>query len=338
MTSITQSSATRPGIAVGSFCWNASMKRRTTSAVTSLSPGSAKVKLSAWGMIGSPWFVVSHPVIWPSPDPHDLIWSPEFFAAMNEPDALSEALRAVRLTGAIFFDAELGAPWGFAAPPVGEGARSLALAAEHVVLFHLVTEGSATARVKGQDDVGLEAGDILVVAQGDAHELWNGQGAQLIDTSSLLPKILSGAIVSERGGGGGAITRFVCGYIRCERRARQLYLAGLPPLFRVNVRKDVSGEWIESSIRHLASESESNRPGRTALLAKLAEALFIEALRRYMSELPPERTGWLAAARDQAVGNALASLHRDPARAWTVAGLAKQAGLSRTVFAERFGQ
>jgi AraC-like DNA-binding protein len=74
------------------------------------------------------------------------------------------------------------------------------------------------------------------------------------------------------------------------------------------------------------------------LSAKLAEALFIEALRRHMAELPAEQTGWLAAARDEGVGRALAAIHAEPARAWTLAGLAKRAGMSRSVFAERFAR
>jgi AraC-like DNA-binding protein len=257
---------------------------------------------------------------------------------MNEADPLSEALRSVRLTGAIFLDAELGMPWGFAAPPTSTTAHLLAPTAEHLVLFHLVVEGRATARVAGYDSLQLEAGDIVVLAGGEAHELWNGSVSKLTDSSSLLPQILSGAIVSERGGGSGPVTKFICGYIGCERHARRLFLAGLPPLFKVNVRREASGEWLESSIRYLASEQTSTRAGRAALLAKLAEALFIATLREYMAELPPERTGWLAAARDPALGRALAAIHRDPAQAWTVAGLAKQAGTSRSVFAARFNQ
>ena len=182
----------------------------------------------------------------------------------------------------------------------------------------------------------LQPGDIAVLPRGDAHELWNGRVTELTDASTLLPKILEGSVVSERGGGGGRVTKFICGYIACERQAQRLFLAGLPPLFKVNIRRDASGEWIESTIRHLASEREQARAGRSALLAKLAEALFIETLRRYMADLPRQRTGWLAAARDSAVGRALGAIHREPARAWTVASLAQHAGVSRTVFAERF--
>jgi AraC-like DNA-binding protein len=257
---------------------------------------------------------------------------------MSEPDPLSEALRSVRLSGAIFLDAELSAPWGFASPSASVGAPLLAPAAEHLILFHLLVEGRATARISGQASVALEPGDIAVLPRGDAHELWNGRVSELIDSSALLPKILEGAVVSERGGGGGQLTKFICGYIGCDRQAQRLFLAGLPPLFKVNIRRDGSGEWIESAIRHLASEREVPRAGQSALLAKLAEALFIETLRRYMAELPQQRTGWLAAARDSAVGRALGAIHREPAQAWTVASLAERAGVSRTIFAQRFAR
>jgi AraC-like DNA-binding protein len=256
---------------------------------------------------------------------------------MNGADPLSEALRSVRLIGAIFLDAELGMPWGFASPPAGTSSHLLAPTAEHLVLFHLVVEGQASVRV-GDESVPLEPGDIVVLARGDAHELWNGPVSELTDASLLLPRILGGALASERGGGSGPLTKFICGYIGCERHAERLFLAGLPPVFKTNIRREASGEWIESSIRYLASERGSERPGRGALLAKLAEALFIETLRLYMAELPEGRTGWLAAARDPAVGRALAAIHREPAQAWTVAELAKQAGLSRSVFAARFNE
>jgi cupin len=112
--------------------------------------------------------------------------------------------------------------------------------------------------------------------------------------------------------GGGEPTRFVCGYFGCERHACRLFLAGLPALVKVNIRGDERGEWLESSIRHLVSELGSKRPGRMVLLSKMAEALFVETLRRYMDELPPKAIGWLAGARDPVVGAALALIHRQP--------------------------
>ncbi len=230
---------------------------------------------------------------------------------MSQPDPLSEALRSVQLSGAIFLDAELSAPWGFAAPPASTGAHLIAPSAEHLVLFHLLIDGEASARLPGQARLPLAAGDIAVLPMGDAHELWNGRVSRLTDSSALLPRILAEGTVAERGGGGGRLTKFICGYIGCDRLARRLFLSGLPPLFKVNIRRGPSGAWIESTIRHLAAERGPAIAGRSALLAKLAEALFIETLRLYMADLPRQRTGWLAAARDPAVGAALGAVHRE---------------------------
>ena len=253
-------------------------------------------------------------------------------------DALSEALKAVRMTGAIFFNAEFTAPWGFEAASQRD-APVLAPGTERLVPYHLVIDGQAVARIDdGRASLSLEGGDIVVVPHGDAHTLSNGSPSTLIDSGTLLAKSLAGDLSVTRLGGGGAATRFVCGYFGCERRAERLFLAGLPPLIKLGVRSDAAGQWLENSIRYLVSEAESDRPGRMVLLSKMAEALFVETLRRYMEHLPAERTGWLAAARDPVVGAVLALMHREPARAWTAAALATQVGASRSTIAERFAR
>jgi transcriptional regulator GlxA family with amidase domain len=115
-----------------------------------------------------------------------------------------------------------------------------------------------------------------------------------------------------------------------------MFLAGLPIMIKIDIRGDDTGAWIDQSIRHLVSSAGANRPGHSVLLAKASEALFVEALRRYMEALPPERNGWLAAARDPIVGAALALLHRRPSDNWTLPSLAEAAGTCRSVLAERF--
>lgn len=253
-------------------------------------------------------------------------------------DALSEAFRALRVTSALFFNGEFTAPWRFATAAQDTLIPLLSPESEHLVLFHLVTEGQATARLPAQDDVPLAAGDIVVFPHGDAHELWNGQATELFPGSRLLPRLSKGELACEKWGGDGPLTRICCGYLGCERDAERLFLNGLPSVFKINVRDSQAGSWIESAIRHSASEHESQRPGRFAVLSKLAESLLMETLSRYMEALPLERTGWLAGARDPKVGQALALLHRDPARAWTLGELAEASGTSRTVLAERFSQ
>jgi AraC-like DNA-binding protein len=115
-----------------------------------------------------------------------------------------------------------------------------------------------------------------------------------------------------------------------------MLLAGLPPLLKVNVRGSNAGIWLEASVRYALVEARSPRPGGAGVLAKLAEVLFIEVLRLYMNEQSVGRTGWLAGLGDRIVGAALNALHSRPADAWTLEELARVAGTSRSVLAERF--
>jgi AraC-like DNA-binding protein len=253
-------------------------------------------------------------------------------------DALSAALGSVRMTSAIFFNAVCTAPWGFAVPHMKRVAHVLAPGTERLVGFHLVAEGKALSRFEGAADMSLVAGDIVIVPHGDAHTVANGSPPTLVDSEALLCDYLAGHLNTMELGGGGEVTQFICGYFGCERHADRLFLAGLPTVIKINIRGDAAGEWLESSIRHLVSEAYSERPGQNVLLSKMAEALFVETLRRYMAQLPPEQTGWLAGARDPVVGAALALLHRKPSHPWTVAELATEAGASRSVISERFVQ
>jgi AraC-like DNA-binding protein len=253
-------------------------------------------------------------------------------------DAFSQALSSVRMTGAIFVDAICTAPWGFSVPPMAKVTHLLAPGTEHLVGYHLVTDGEALIGLPGSPDIPISAGDIVIFPHGDAHTVVNGKPPRLVDSGAALGNWLAGdfAPLKVGAGGGGEVTRFVCGYFGCERHAARLFLAGLPACITMNVRGDGAGEWLESSIRHLLNDTASTRPGRGVLLAKMAEAIFIETLRRYMEQLPPEQTGWLAGARDPVVGAVLALLHRKPCHRWTVAELASEAGASRTVVLERF--
>jgi AraC-like DNA-binding protein len=251
-------------------------------------------------------------------------------------DALSEALNAVRMTGAIFFHAECAAPWGFAVPSVANVQHVLSPGTERLVNYNLVTEGTATARFGDGEEVSLRPGDLTILPHGDAHTVSNGSPHTFIDDTADLADILQGNAGMLRFGEDGEITRFICGFFGCERSADRLFLAGLPRLIRINIRDNPGSAWLESAIRHLVSEAESNRPGRAVLLSRMAESLFIEALRCYMEQLPSDQTGWLAGARDPVVGGVLALLHRDPANDWTLDTLASAVGSSRSVIAKRF--
>lgn len=250
-------------------------------------------------------------------------------------DALSEFLRVVHLVGAIFIHGRFSAPWCYLSPPAESAAPVLQPNADRVVIFHMLLEGECVVEVPGEPEVCLRAGDVVLFTGGDAHRMASGAdvpaapGTPLKELLARRPRALSY-------GGGGAVTRMVCGYLACDRRVAALLLSGLPRVLVVNVRGSNAGAWLETSVRYALTEARAPRPGGNAVLAKLAEVLIIEVLRMYTNEQSSGRTGWLAGLRDRLVSAALNAMHADPARAWTLEQLAREAGTSRSVLAERF--
>jgi AraC-like DNA-binding protein len=250
-------------------------------------------------------------------------------------DALSETLRVVQLIGAIFINARFTAPWCYQSPRADSAAPLLEPGAERVVIFHLITEGECYLEMADQPPMRVSAGDALVFPQGHAHRMCSQPGVPPA-AGARLDRVLARRPRHLTYGGGGAVTRLICGYLACDARLARMLLAGLPPLVRVNVRGSTAGNWLEASVRYALGEARSPRAGGAGVLAKLAEVLFIEVLRLYMGEQSTGRTGWLAGVRDPVVGAALHALHKRPEHSWTLEELAHTCGTSRSVLAERF--
>lgn len=250
-------------------------------------------------------------------------------------DVLSEVLRAVRLEGALFFNGEFSAPWCLSTQP-SSIAPYLSPHNGHLIIYHFVTEGRGYAQLGDGRREELSAGEVVVFPHGDQHFLGNGV-AEPVDSMKTFGRNLSEGLKLARFGGGGEVTRFVCGFMVCEPRLGQVFLAGLPRMFKVRVVSDASDQWLEHSIRFSVADLNSSSPAGSELVrAKLAELLFVETLRRYINQLPIDATGWLAGVRDASIGHALSLLHNDPSRPWTIASLARQVGLSRSRLADRF--
>ncbi len=253
-------------------------------------------------------------------------------------DVLSEVLKVVKLEGAVFYNGEFSAPWSFSSPASRKLAQLLAPGSGHIIIYHLLTEGRGYAQIQDGPRVPLEPGDIVIFPHGDPHIMGNGPLHNPADSEKELVRVQREGLKLVQMGGGGEVTRVVCGFMACEPRLSQLFLAGLPPVFKINIRSNASGQWLENTIRYSVGEANASLAGGEAVLAKLSEALFVEILRRYIAQLPAGQTGWLGGARDPEVSKALALMHRNPAHPWTLAGLAGQAGISRSVLAERFRQ
>jgi AraC-like DNA-binding protein len=249
---------------------------------------------------------------------------------------LSDVLRVVRLDGALFFNGEFSAPWCFRSSQSAAIAACLSPRAGHLIIFHLLTEGRAYARLEDGRREPLTAGDIVVFPHGDVHLLGNGPAVKPVDSFETFAANITRGLKVARYGGGGEVTKFVCGFLACEPRMSEVFLAGLPSLLKVHVVNEPSGQWLENSIRFSAGGGSGSDAGTGLVLAKLSEVLFVETLRRYINTLPPDQTGWLAGARDPFIGQALALLHKEPENPWTIPELARRVGLSRTRFAERF--
>ena len=177
----------------------------------------------------------------------------------------------------------------------------------------------------------------MIFPHGDAHHMSSGKGTiRQFPNYGITAKIKARDLSPLHAGGGGDTSRFVCGYMTCDPYLSRPILSGLPPVFKVNIRTDRSGHWLENSILHLVEEAASGRVGSDAMLAKLSEALFVDTLRRYVAGLPEQQMGWLAGTRDPIVGKSLGLLHSRIAHPWTIADLADQVGISRSALVERF--
>jgi len=251
-------------------------------------------------------------------------------------DALAEILRTIRLDSAIFFNVEFAEPWCLLSPESRTLAPVFAREDGHVIIFHLLSEGRAYVELEEGRRVPLAAGDVVTFPHGHEHVLGSGRRVAPIDAGAALPGLLERGLHLLRMGGGGAACRFICGFLVCDPQLSQGFLGGLPPLIKVNIRDDPSGQWLENSLKFSVTQAANREAGADAMLAKLSEAVFAETLRRYLGQLPEGQTGWLAGVRDPSVGRALTLLHHRYAHSWTVAELAREVGLSRTVLSERF--
>jgi len=256
-------------------------------------------------------------------------------------DILSDVLTAVRLKGAVFFDVEASVPWVAEALPAKATASAILPDAEHVMEYHVITGGSCWASVIGHDlpPIQLMAGDVVAFPQGDAHILSSAPGMRGDpgpDPSVVPGEIAQLPVMLNIDGGGSERAHLVCGFLGCDSRPFNPLIEALPPMMHIRSSGAAHGSWLKEFTRFAVMEAGEKRMGGSGILSKLGELMFAELVRRYVESLPEESRGWLGGVRDRHVGRALNLIHAAPSRPWTLEELAKEAGLSRSSFAERF--
>jgi AraC-like DNA-binding protein len=239
-------------------------------------------------------------------------------------DPLGEALHMLRMNGAFYCRSELTEPWGMTMPPM-----------PGYLWFHVVLSGSMRLETEGDEPRSLGRGDLALVPRGEGHGLVSEAGAHAPGILELEREQLSDRYEVLRHGGGGSRTTLVCGAVRFDHPAARNLVEILPATLHLDAGSPQMDR-IQSVLGLMAAEARELRPGGEAVITRLGDIVVIQAIRAWIETDPAARTGWLGALQDPQIGPAIALIHRDPARAWTVAALADELAMSRSAFAARF--
>lgn len=250
-------------------------------------------------------------------------------------DVLLDMLRAMRLTGGIFLDAEFTAPWCVTAKVGPEDCGPFTPAPRHIIAYHYVAFGRCLVKVGEQQPVAVESGQIVVLVRNDDHVIGSDLKRRPVSAEHLIQPGPDGSLAKIVHGGGGEQTRILCGFLANDLPHNAI-IAMLPNMLKLDVADGAAAGWIESSFRFAASQLIAGRSGSSAILSRLAELLFVEAVDRYAASQPSGPNAWVGAMKDPAVGQALGLIHGDLARHWTTEELASATALSRSAFADRF--
>jgi AraC-like DNA-binding protein len=238
-------------------------------------------------------------------------------------DAVSDALGSLPVTGTLFCRAELRAPWGISGAPT-----------PHAV-FHVVLEGRPWIEVRDHGRTHLEAGQMVLIPRGSAHEMEDDTGRDKVPLDRLTRTDDGEPIARLQHGGSGVATRLLCGKLVFDEAAAPLVLGLMPPMLHVALPGELLS-WIAATLRMIENASVATDAGMQVVVSKFADILFVQMVRTYLLAPRDGERGWLAAMADPRVAPAMRCIHEQPGERWTVEALAAAAGMSRSVFFERF--
>lgn len=240
-------------------------------------------------------------------------------------DFLADILQTLKLRGNLYFRTDLSEPWGIYVP-----------ADSNIARFHVVISGECWLGVGDEDEpFKLTEGDLAIVPHGLSHRLMNSPDSNC----RHLLEVLSEQKYTGDGylcyGGGGKTTSLVCGYFSFDSDVMHPLIESLPRQIIVKGTSSLNFIWIDTVMKIIGNEAESNQIGSKAIIERLSEILFIQVIRAY-STTTGESIGYLAALGDSQISRALTQIHKAPGRKWTLEQLAREAGLSRSSLAEKF--
>ena len=255
----------------------------------------------------------------------------------DQPDVLSELLRAMRLTGGVFMDGQFTSPFGIVSPARWNAQDQMARL-RHVSVFHLIAEGACRVDTVDGASCELGKGDLVLLPFTAAHRLWNGEPESFRFAPDFVHEGPINGVGSLSLGGGGEATRLVCGFLEFAELMVAPLFRSLPPMLIERAGTNSVSSLLTVTTAEILRQVENAAPGAPYILGRLMELLFVEVIRRHAERLPSTAVGLLAAMRNPIVAKAISLLHKDPARRWTIEDLAREVGSSRSVLVERFNQ
>ncbi len=242
-------------------------------------------------------------------------------------DVLADILQSIHLHSTLYCRATMGAPWG------------LRVSRREVASFHIVTGGACWLSVEGRGKpVLLTEGDLVILPHGHAHTLTDHPNTPVTRLEDLVPTRSREKEGIFSSGGRGAVTTLVCGGLQLEDRMTNPLFSILPTFLHLRSQDGLSIPWLQAIVQLVKTEASGNRPAAQAVITRLSEILFIQAVRAHIGTVGDGNVGWLGALKDPQIGQALALIQRQPDESWTVESLASRVSLSRSAFSAKFKQ
>ena len=248
-------------------------------------------------------------------------------------DTISDAMRAVRLTGALFFRVQLRAPYPVTAMDGDQLLEQFAPHAREMLPFHLVTRGPIWFEVAGAEPVLLNDGDIIVMPHGTSHSLMDRPGSPPIPVGELEHAFSGPVPTLQWGGDEGPTSEAFCGFFHSSSQLFNPLIDALPDVLVIPHDPDAKSS-VASMLRGAFEDTFAERPGATALVERLTELLFLEIAQRHLTD--GRLGGLIGGLSDPLVARTLGLIHDEPGRHWTIEMLSEKVGASRSMLSERF--
>jgi AraC family transcriptional regulator, alkane utilization regulator len=240
-------------------------------------------------------------------------------------DSVSQILRLLRVRSTVYCRSVMHAPWGFGVEAHGNPA------------FHVVTSGSCWLEIEGEpEQVALQTGDLVIAPTGARHWIRDDPESPAVELEEILAARPSQEHRRLYYGGAGRATELLCGGFGLEGTHAHPILRALPAALRVRAVNGHPVPWLAATLELLNQEMGSDAPGSDEVVSRLAETLLTQALRVALAELAASDEAGVRALSDPQIATAIALIHREPERGWSVGELASETALSRSAFAARF--